>query len=105
MARWRAREAIFRVPLVVVAETTRGHGPRGARVNLVLAQVAPFRPLDERTARQAGTLLAAAGGSSTVDALVAAEALACRPAMLFTADADDLRHLLAGHSGVDIVAV
>lgn len=88
------------MPMVVLAETVRGSGPRDAAVNLTLNQFAPHRPLDEPTARVAGALLAAAGSNSTVDALVAAEALRRAPATLITSDPDDLRTLLAGHRGV-----
>ena len=41
----------IRVPVVVVAETVRGNGPRDAAVNLVLAQTEPRYPLTEAIAR------------------------------------------------------
>lgn len=91
--------------MVVLAETTRGSGPRDAGVNLVLAQTAPHRPLDEPTARLAGRLLAAAGGNNTVDALVAAEAITCGPSILLTSDAGDLGRLLEGHREVIVVGI
>ncbi len=87
---------------MVVAETVRGNGPRDAPVNLVLAQTAPQHPLTEGTARTAGQLLGAARSSSTVDALVVAEALDCAPAIIWTSDPDDLRALLGTHRGVTI---
>lgn len=88
--------------MVVVAETVRGNGPRDAPVNLVLAQTEPRQPLTEEMARTAGRLLSAANASTTIDALVVAEALDCAPSMIWTSDADDLRSLLAGRRGVTI---
>ncbi len=93
------------VPMVVLAETVRGNGPRDAAVNLTLAQLTPHPPLDEPTARLAGSLLGAAGSSATIDALVAAEALRRAPSLLFTGDPDDLRALLDGQQGVSIERV
>jgi hypothetical protein len=92
----------LRVPMVVVAETVRGNGPRDAPVNLVLAQTAPQHPLTEVIARAAGQLLAAARSSSTIDALVAAEAIDCAPAIILTSDPVDLRALLGNHRGVTV---
>jgi predicted nucleic acid-binding protein len=101
----RAGGAAFRVPMVVVAETVRGSGPRDAPVNLVLAQTSPQHPMTEAIARAAGGLLGAARSSSTVDALVVAEALDCVPAVILTSDPGDLQQLLAGHPGVIIEAI
>jgi predicted nucleic acid-binding protein len=95
----------IRIPTVVLAETVRGNGPRDAAVNLVLHSAAPHRPLDEPTARLAGSLLAAARSNATVDALVAAEAIHHRPSIVLTADPDDLGALIAGHSGVAVERV
>ena len=91
-----------RVPIVVVAETVRGNGPRDATVNLVLAQTAPQHPLTERLARVAGVLLGDSGSSSTIDALVVADALDCTPAIIWTSDVIDLRQLLGRHRGVTV---
>ena len=88
--------------MVVVAETVRGNGPRDATVNLVLAQTAPQHPLTERLARAAGQLLGASQSSSTIDALIVAEALDCVPAMIWTSDPNDLRQLLGDHRGVTV---
>jgi hypothetical protein len=88
--------------MVVVAETVRGNGPRDAPVNLVLAQTAPQHPLTEAVARAAGQLLGASKSSSTIDALVVAEAIDCSPATIWTSDPDDLRLLLGNHRGVTI---
>lgn len=92
----------IRVPIVVVAETVRGNGPRDAPVNLVLAQTEPRYPLSEQIARRAGQLLGLAQSSSTVDALIVAEALDCAPAMIWTSDPADLRQLLADQVGVTV---
>jgi len=88
--------------MVVIAETVRGNGPRDAPVNLVLAQTAPQHPLTDPIARTAGQLLGAARSSSTIDALVVAEAIDCRPAVIWTSDPDDLRRLLGDQGGVTI---
>lgn len=90
------------VPMVVVAETVRGSGPRDAPVNLVLGQFAPHRPVDEPTVRHAGELLAAAGSNATIDALVASEAIHRRPSLLLTSDPDDMNALLAGQASVAV---
>ena len=90
------------VPMVVVAETVRGNGPRDAPVNMTLAQFEPHLPLDEPTARLAGALLGAAGSNATIDAIVAAEAIQRRPSALLTSDPVDLIRLLNGHEGVEL---
>ena len=97
--------AEIRVPMVVVAETVRGNGPRDAPVNLVLAQTAPQQPLVESIARTAGELLGAARSSATIDALVVAEALDCAPAVILTSGPDDLRQLLNHHRGVLVESI
>jgi hypothetical protein len=88
--------------LAVIAETIRGNGPRDASVNLTVGQFAPYPILDESTARLAGSLLGAARSNSTIDALVAAEAIRRIPSLLITGDADDLLSLLDGHPGVSL---
>lgn len=107
-ARFRAAQQIgmdIRVPVVVVAETVRGNGPRDAPVNLVLAQTEPRYPLTEDIARKAGQLLGAARSAATIDALIVAEALDCTPSMIWTSDPNDLRQLLGDHRGVSIEAI
>ena len=94
-----------RVPMVVVAEATRGHGPRDASTNLVLHRLQPHPPLDEPTARRAGALLASAGTSNTIDALVAAEAVRQAPSTLLTGDPHDLRQLLYDEPDVRVEAI
>jgi predicted nucleic acid-binding protein len=90
------------VPAVVIAETTRG-GVRDAPVNQVIKAVNEVTPTTERTARQAGRLL---GRSSrrgmTVDALVAAEAIAKGPAVVLTGDPKDMSELLQEHLHVRV---
>lgn len=88
------------VPVVVVAETVRGNGPRDAPVNLVLHRLAPHSPVDETLARAAGSLLAGSGTDNTVDALVAAQAARLAPALLLTGDPDDMSALLGDQRGV-----
>lgn len=99
----RARAALTRaleldaeitVPVVVLAETLRG-GPRDAPVHRVLKAVG-VSPTEPSTGRVAGTLLGVTQGTNTVDALVAAEAVAAPGCTLVTGDGDDLGGLLVG---------
>lgn len=90
------------VPMVVIAETIRGNGPRDASVNLTIGQFAPYPLLDEPIARLAGSLLGAAKSNSTIDALVAAEAINKSPSLLVTSDVEDMGTLLDGHPGVSL---
>jgi predicted nucleic acid-binding protein len=90
----------IRIPVAVLAETLRG-GSRDAPVHRVRNAVDVF-PTDERIGRLAGSLLGGTGGANAVDALVAAEAIHARADVL-TGDADDLRALLAGHPGVQVI--
>jgi predicted nucleic acid-binding protein len=89
-----------RIPVTVLAETLRG-GPRDAPILRVRNAVDVF-PTDEQTARLAGRLLGQTGGTNTVDALVAAEAVLATADVL-TSDADDLRALLATHPAVSVI--
>ena len=90
------------VPAVVIAETTRGGG-QDAPVNQVIKAVNEVAPATERIARQAGRLL---GKSSrrgmTVDALVAAEAIAKESAVVLTSDPKDISELLQEHRQVRV---
>ena len=90
------------VPMVVLAETVRGTGPRDAPVNMTLAHFEPRPPLVEQTARLAGALLGAARSNATIDALVVAEAISLQPSLLVTGDIDDLALLLDSHPGVSL---
>lgn len=89
-----------RIPVSVLAETLRG-GPRDAPVHRVRNTVDVF-PTDERTARMAGALLGRTGGTNTVDALVAAEAV-LTGADVLTSDAGDLQGLLGEHPTVRVI--
>jgi predicted nucleic acid-binding protein len=89
-------------PVAVLAETLRG-GARDAPIHRVRNAVDVF-PSDERTGRLAGSLLGDTGGTNTVDALVAAEAVLSEADVL-TGDADDLRSLLVKHRRVRVIPV
>ncbi len=102
VAKARSGGADVVVPMVVLAETVRGAGPRDAALNLTLGQFAPHPLLDEPTARLAGALLGVARSSSTIDALVVAEAINRQPSLLVTGDVDDMGTLLDAHSGVSL---
>ena len=91
-----------RIPVAVLAETLRG-GPRDAPLHRVRNAVDVF-PTAEATARLDGELLGRTGGTNTVDALVAAEALATGADVL-TSDADDLRALLRDQQRVTLIAL
>ena len=90
----------IRIPIVVLVETLRG-GSRDAPIHRVRNAVDVF-PTEEATARLAGALLGQTGGTNTVDALVAAEAVTAAADVL-TADADDLRALLGDQRGVTVI--
>jgi predicted nucleic acid-binding protein len=87
------------VPVVVVAETTRG-GPRDATVNRVLKAIGPVPEAREAHGRTAGRLLAAAHSTHTVDALVVAQAVEAGGAHILTGDEEDLGRLAAFHPEV-----
>jgi predicted nucleic acid-binding protein len=107
----RAREldADVVIPAVTLTEVVRGT-PRDARVNRVV-EAAEVWPIMEPLARRAGGLLGDAGSDSTVDALVAATALAAieerggSRCVVLTSDPDDLSTLLAAAPSVVVVAV
>ena len=82
------------VPAVVVAETFRGT-PRDAPIHRVLKAVSSIAATTVAEARLAGTLLGAAGSSSTIDALVVAHALLGGGGRILTSDPTDLEHLSA----------
>jgi predicted nucleic acid-binding protein len=90
----------IRIPVAVLAETLRG-GARDAPIHRVRNAVEVF-PTSERTGRLAGSLLDGTGGKNTVDALVAAEAVASQADVL-TGDPIGLRRLLAKHPGVRVI--
>ena len=98
-AAWRAGATIV-VPVVTVAETHRGSGPREALLNLALARFDPPRPLGNSTARLAGVLLAESGSASTIDALVVAEAIEMTPSVILTSHPEDLKLLVGSRRDV-----
>jgi predicted nucleic acid-binding protein len=82
------------IPSVVIAETTRDGG-QDAAVNQVIKAVNEVTPVTEATARRAGRLLATSPRRDrTIDALVAAEAVAVGPAVVLTGDLKDMSDLL-----------
>ncbi len=102
LARALELEAEVRIPVAVLAETLRG-GPRDAPILRIRNAVDVF-PAGEDMARLAGSLLGRTGGSNTVDALVAAEAVAAGGDVL-TGDAGDLTALLSRHKEVSILRI
>ena len=89
-----------RIPVAVLAELLRG-GPRDAPIHRVRNAVDVFATT-EATARLAGALLGRTGGTNTVDALVAAEALTAG-ADILTGDAGDFRRLLMDSQTVSVI--
>lgn len=104
IARAIALHAIVEVPVVVVAETVRG-GPRDAPVNRVLGAIGAVPPAREVHGRTAGTLLAAARSTATVDALVVAHAVAAGGAHILTGDREDIERLAMPHPEVVVHAL
>ena len=94
-------EVDLRVPAPVIAEVWRG----GRRSAALARRLAMFEvvALDDATARRAGELLAAVGGSATVDAMVVATA-AQRGDAVLTSDTDDLAPL-ARAAGVPLAVL
>lgn len=107
----RARELDADVVLsaVTLAEVVRGVA-RDAGHNRVV-KAADVWPADEPLARRAGRLLGRAGSDATIDAVVAATALAARDrngraqCIVLTSDPDDLAALLSDEPAVRVVAV
>lgn len=92
------------IPVVVVAETVRG-GPSDATVNRVLKAVDAVPEPTEDVGRTAGRLLGRARSSSTIDALVVAQAVHAGGAHVLTSDPGDLEPLAAPHPEVWIQAI
>lgn len=91
-----------RIPVVVLAETLRG-GPRDAPVHRVRNAVDVF-PTTETVAKLAAGLLGQTGGKNTVDALVAAEAMA-NDADILTSDPEDMRAFLPDRQRARVIVV
>lgn len=98
----RRRDARVVVSAITLAEVLRG-GRRDAEVHRVLNRVTHV-PVSTTLARTAGGLLGSTGISdATVDAVVAATALAePRPVLVLTSDPDDLGRLTAGHPSIAV---
>ncbi len=90
----RLSRATITIPAAVVAEWWRGsHG--------ALLEGSFLEPLTPVLARQAGELLAQAGGSNAIDATVIASA-ALRGDLVVTGDPDDLRELARHARGIKV---
>ena len=92
------------VPTPVLAQVHRGDRHH-ARTDRVLREVDRFVPTTVELARAAGVLLARAGSSDAVGAIVAAEALDGAPAAILTSDAQDIARLVEAGSGPGQTAV
>lgn len=86
-------EVIVEVPAPVLAQVHRG-GRERAKTDRALRWIDRYVPTSERTARDAGELLARSGLSDAIDAIVAAEALVGTPAVILTSDAEDIGRLV-----------
>ena len=87
------------VPVVVLAETTRGTN-RDAAVNRVLKAVGAVPDMPETVGRRAGALLGRAPGQGVADALVVAHAVEAGGGLILTSDPVDLGVLASGYPGV-----
>ena len=92
-------EAWVEVPVVVLAETTRGTN-RDAAVNRVVKAVGAVPDMPEKVGRRAGALLGRGPGQGVADALVVAHAVEAGGGLILTSDPDDLGVLASGHPGV-----
>ena len=102
-AAWEAGAEVF-IPSVVLAETVRGSAP-DAVVNRVVRAVGEICAADEATGRMAGCLLGSAGSTSSIDALVVANAIGLGGGVILTGDPYDLSALAAQHPTVQIRAL
>lgn len=97
------------VSAVTLAEVLRS-APRDATRHRVL-KFAEVWSVHDGLGRQAGALLGAAGSDATIDALIAATALAARERLgrprvvVLTSDPDDLRRLLADSPDISVAAI
>jgi predicted nucleic acid-binding protein len=101
-------ERLFvQVPTPVLAQVHRGDRDH-ARTDRALSEIDEFLETTVKIARDAGELLALAGLSDAIDAIVAAEALGGTPAAIITSDPDDLTDLVEageGHRRVSVQGV
>lgn len=109
LERARDLDADVVVSAVTLAEVVRGTS-RDAGCNR-LVKAADVWPADEPLARRAGRLLGAANSAATIDAVVAATALAARErnggadCVVLTSDPGDLSALLSDEVGVRVLPV
>ena len=90
------------LPAVVIAATTRGGG-EDAPVDQIIKAVTEVTPVTEGIARQAGRLLGKSTRRGvTLDALIAAEAIARGPAVVLTSDPKDMSELLREHPQIRV---
>jgi predicted nucleic acid-binding protein len=85
-------EAWVDVPVVVVAETTRGTD-RDAAVDRVIRAIDAVPDTTEIVGRRAGALLGRTGGHDTIDAMVVAHAVEAGGGLILTSDPGDLASL------------
>ena len=88
------RHAVITIPVPVFAQAWRGRNPMIDR----LLPACVVQPMSEEDARSVGRLLAAAGTSDVVDALVVVGA-SLRDDAILTSDPDDLARLLSALPG------
>ncbi len=91
------------VPVVVLAETTRGTN-RDAAVNRVVKAVGAVPDTRRRWAGGPGRC-SGAPGARVADALVVAHAVEAGGGLILTSDPDDLGALASGHPGVWVESV
>ena len=99
-AAWEAGAEVF-IPSVVLAGTVRGSAP-DTQVNRVIRAVGEVCVADEATGRLAGRLLGSAESTSSIDALVVANAIGLGGGMVLTGDPSDLGALAGEHPTVTI---
>lgn len=99
-----ARGARVVVPWTVLAETLHGKGWRACEHALSRF---PLVELTEEHYRDAAWLMDRASlGGRTIDALVVAAARTCaKPVVIVTSDPENLEALVAGETGIAVVAV
>jgi hypothetical protein len=88
------RHAVITIPAPVLAQAWRGRNPMIDR----LLPASVVEPLSEEEARSIGRLLAAAGTSDVIDAMVVVGA-SMRDDAIMTSDPDDLAQLVAALRG------
>lgn len=94
------------IPTPVLAEVHTGRRDHAAIDRVVNAVDLEIETSSVR-ARQAGVLRATSGVRDVVDAIVVAEAVAARPAIIVTSDPDDVSRLLeaAGIAAREVVVI